>query len=195
MIEAPIELICRICGIPFKKPANEYRRRHKLGHSEFCCSKRCAIVRSNQVSPRKGCPANLVGHKKIVDDLSPFRWFLRTANKRKHKGHCDLTASYLKIVWDKQIGKCPISGWNMLLPTWDMKLQTYWETAGGMRNASLDRVDNSLGYVVGNVRFIALIANYARNCFTDEDVVTFAEAVVRYMGKDQKGGESKCDRS
>jgi hypothetical protein len=42
----------------------------------------------------------------------------------------------------------------------------------------LDRIDHSKGYIEGNVRFVACIANYARNAFTDEDLQEFCEAVV-----------------
>ena len=44
--------------------------------------------------------------------------------------------------------------------------------------ASLDRIDNSKGYVKGNVRFVALIYNYARNGFDDEAVLAFCNAVI-----------------
>jgi hypothetical protein len=46
------------------------------------------------------------------------------------------------------------------------------------KNASLDRVDCSVGYVVGNVRFVSLIANLARSQFTDDDVLDFSRSVV-----------------
>lgn len=50
-------------------------------------------------------------------------------------------------------------------------------------SASLDRIDNSISYMKGNVRFISVMANYARNTFDDEEVVKFAEAVVEYNRK------------
>jgi hypothetical protein len=32
----------------------------------------------------------------------------------------------------------------------------------------------------GNIRYIAVIANYARNIFTDEEVIDFGTAVAEY---------------
>ena len=47
-----------------------------------------------------------------------------------------------------------------------------------MNLASIDRIDNDLGYIEGNVRFVSVMYNYARNNFTDEQVLQFAQAVV-----------------
>ena len=53
-----------------------------------------------------------------------------------------------------------------------------WVGGPHLRRASLDRIDNSLGYVKGNVRFISIMANYCRNTFEDKDLMEFCEAVV-----------------
>lgn len=41
--------------------------------------------------------------------------------------------------------------------------------------ASLDRIDNNIGYMKGNIRFVSLIYNYAKNNFTDNDVAKFCQ--------------------
>jgi hypothetical protein len=46
------------------------------------------------------------------------------------------------------------------------------------KRASLDRIDNSKPYVQGNVRFISLMANYAKNDMTDAELVGFCKAVA-----------------
>ena len=107
------------------------------------------------------------------DDYTPFRWFIARARNRAHKGQHDLTVEYLKQVWERQGGRCELTGLTMSLPR---------STAGfnerHPQNASLDRVDNNLGYVQGNVRFLCLMANLARSNFEDEDVRDFCRAVV-----------------
>jgi hypothetical protein len=44
--------------------------------------------------------------------------------------------------------------------------------------ASIDRIDNNIGYIKGNIRFVSLIYNYARNNFSEDDVVEFCTNVV-----------------
>lgn len=95
------------------------------------------------------------------------------ARYRKRKGPTDLTPEYLKALWEEQGGACPFTGWLLELPK-----DTYGFSEHSPRNASLDRVDNSKGYVQGNVRFIALMANIARCDFSDTEVVDFCRAVV-----------------
>lgn len=47
-------------------------------------------------------------------------------------------------------------------------------------SVSLDRIDNTKGYTEDNIRFISVMANYARNRFTDSQVLSFAKAVASH---------------
>lgn len=39
--------------------------------------------------------------------------------------------------------------------------------------ASLDRIDSSKGYIEGNVEFVCLAVNYAKNGFSKEQMIEF----------------------
>jgi len=122
-------------------------------------------------------PARFRNHR---DPLTSFRWFINRAASRAEKlGVGDLTAEYLQQVWKAQLGICPITGWPMYLPVGSRGF-----SGKSKRNASLDRTDNSKGYVEGNVRFVCLMANIARSDFTDTDVVEFAHAVAEKHPKE-----------
>lgn len=69
---------------------------------------------------------------------------------------------------------CPFTGWSLILPP----TSEGWPNGAEPRNASVDRIDNARGYVQDNVRFVALMANLARQDFTDADVRTFCRAVA-----------------
>lgn len=56
-----------------------------------------------------------------------------------------------------------------------------WPKDSDRERASLDRIDNSNGYLQGNVRFVSKIANYARNEYSDDDLLEFCNAVVNHM--------------
>lgn len=181
MRQPPVELICAICGDPFQKESREYRRQIKSGRSYFFCNLSCQAVDRNRKNPPKGNIQNL-GLKRrrgnSCDLYTPYRWFLRIPLKRRGKnGGSDLTLSFLRDLWAQQKGICPLTGWNLRRP-----LTSNGWTADNpfhIDSASLDRIDNTKGYLQGNVRFVAVIANYARNVFTDADVVKFASAVVQ----------------
>lgn len=173
------ELTCSECGKAFVKPNKEITRRKKAGKSQFYCTQSCAVkvVNRQTGSPwLKGGKTDKNGRR--ADVLSPFRWFILRGKARKDKGFCDLTPEYLKEVYESQQGLCPISGQALVVPI------TTNGFLDGLNpyNASMDRLDNSRGYVIGNIRFVAVMANYARNIFTDQQLIEFCCAVAARHG-------------
>jgi len=172
-----VDLVCIQCGTSFSKPRNEYNRALREGQLNFCCSRKCGADRGRpHVPPPVGRPDHLKPDNRR-DELSPFRWFLKRLPYRtsaRDQPH-DFDAGYLKLLWETQNGTCPLTGCLMLLPK---------STAGFKKrnpiNASLDRINPSKGYLRGNVRFITVIANYAKHTFSDADVIEFCKAVSVY---------------
>jgi YHS domain-containing protein len=174
-----ITIICAWCGEEVEKPLNEYKRQIKKGNTRFFCNLSCATFMRNKENPPTPPENNIdislySGNR--LDELSPFRWFVaRSKYRSKRKQYVsDLTPEYLKSLWDEQSGKCPFTGWSLLLPANTMG----WESDYNPANASLDRIDNSKGYLQGNVRFVAVMANLARQTFTDDQVIKFCKAVT-----------------
>lgn len=169
-----MEITCTNCGVKVDKPTKEVNRRKRLGKQMFC-SLKCS---GTYQMPKGEVPAALEGHLydgvtkkgllKTKDEFSPFREFIRRSCRRGLE--MTITVEYLKELWDAQEGKCALSG--VALDINDTSKPT---------SASLDRIDSSIGYVVGNVRWTSVIANYAKNKWTDEDVIAFCKAVVQHV--------------
>jgi len=170
---AKIKLNCPVCNQEFLKEKGEYNRSQRKGRKTYC-SPTCSQKVTNK-NLLEGCIENLkVGGSHLRDEFTPFRWFLRNARKRKNRGPTDLDLEYLKQLWEKQEGRCPFTNWDLILPEGN----DYPRNVRSMYKASLDRIDNDLGYVKGNVRFVSVIANYCRNTFSDKEVMIFCEAVA-----------------
>lgn len=175
-MEPAIKISCANCNKDFDKVAREYRRQIKNGNTRFFCSSSCAAIKNNSEIERKGNPQFLIANNR-KDEYTPFRWFVLRAQyrDRKKKYGCDLTVEYLKQLWEEQNGICPLTGWHLVLPKNTSKA---WEIHSP-DNASVDRIDCSKGYMEGNVRFIAFMANIARATFSDEQLIDFCRSVAK----------------
>lgn len=170
-----ITLTCAFCSKSFQREKKEHTRQIKRGRTEFFCNGSCAASKSNADKPRPGNIDNLRSSNRR-DEFTPFRWFvLRAQYRDRDKGYgCDLSVEFLKQLWEKQNGICPITGSNLILPH---------DSDGHLENdpfnASLDRIDGSVGYLESNVRFISLMANFGRHSFSDEQLINFCKIVAK----------------
>lgn len=90
---------------------------------------------------------------------------------RAHKNNLDVM--YLKELWDNQDGICPYTGIKMVLP----QTSAEWHIHS-LKKASLDRIDPSKDYERGNVEFVCLAINLAKNSFTREEMKEFLGEIV-----------------
>lgn len=171
-----IKLICATCSKEFDKNLREYKRQIKKENTRFFCSLSCVCIKRNEENPSIGNVEHFHGKTKKKDQYTPFRWYVLRGQyrDRKKKYGCDITIEYLKQLWEDQMGICPFTGWTLILPQGTDKA---WHISSP-HNASLDRIDNSKGYMQDNVRFISVMANLARQDFTDEQLVDFCKAVA-----------------
>ena len=177
---ATITLTCDTCNKEFEKVRGEYNRKVRQGKTKFYCSLKCSSRRPENVArmlqyeghrwTTETCPS------KTLDEYSKFRPFLKLCRQRNKD--FDLTLEYLKELWESQNGVCPFTGFELEARTYDGKS----DNPLNIRSASVDRIDNSKGYVKGNVRFVSVMFNFARNTFSDEEVIEFAQAVVNNRG-------------
>lgn len=71
---------------------------------------------------------------------------------------------------ERQKGICPYTGWILELPHHRNKIRN-------PKIASLDRIDSSKGYVIENLQFVSMMANFAKNNFTEDEMQYFCISV------------------
>lgn len=87
----------------------------------------------------------------------------------KAKGmDCSITREDLENLYEKQNGICVLTGRQLLKTRKKSQLDT----------CSVDRVDDSLGYELGNIRLVTLQSNIARWSGSDEELLTFCKDVI-----------------
>jgi hypothetical protein len=187
-MQAPIFLICAYCAKSFEYPAKEYKRqstKYDRSDDTYCCSRSCvACLRHNRIDDnfkarKENLVVNNIGNKygrKYSDEDKPFAEFMRRARMRssyKKYDRDDMDIDYLKSIWKEQKGLCAIT-----------RVIIYLEGNISPFKASLDRKDSSIGYVRGNVQFVAYSVNLAKQSFPDEEILEFFLKVVDSLTKD-----------
>lgn len=179
-----VKVECNYCGKEVEKPRGEYNRRVRLGKNKFYCNNSCGSKEKKNLDRLRLCSKYDISQhcQNRKDDSSCFRWYIKSmsienrSSKRARSKELSVDLEYLKLLWISQGGFCPFSNISMILKT-----HTYRKNdQANPYTASLDRIDNSIGYEKGNIRFVCLMANYARNRFSDEQVIEFCKKVASF---------------
>jgi len=169
-------ITCASCGQKVTKRLSEINRQLKKGQTQFYCNLKCYGKNKNNIKHISQFHHNFTDTKYIrqPDGYADFRWYIKVViqHSKKRKQTYDIDLQYLKDLWELQKGICPITGRKLTLRTHSYKQDK------APYQASLDRIDNTKGYIKGNIRFVALIFNYARNVFSDEEVIDFCKTVA-----------------
>lgn len=96
---------------------------------------------------------------------------LTNSKKRANKNNwqCNLTLKYLAELWFEQRGRCALTGVLLDYETGDLSSKNPFRT-------SIDRIDNSRGYIKGNVRLVTHWANNAKSTWDDQIFAKFINA-------------------
>lgn len=110
---------------------------------------------------RKPRNCNKGGTKDIYNAL-----FGRWRNNAKSRNYpFEVSVEYLQSVLESQNYKCALTGSDLLCPKTYIEKR---EMTSSPYLLSLDRIDNDLGYVEGNVQFVCVWANKARGSYDNE---------------------------
>ena len=154
-----VDCVCESCGKTFQRRKSDVNKAKRLNRRIFCsssCSGRNSPNAQEWAKSKRG---------RSKDELSLFRPHARSIRSRMKD--TQITAEYLKEVWEQQQGICPLTDCPMDL-----------ETRSSPLSASVDRIDNDKPYIAGNIRFISLMGNLARNKWDDAAVIGWCNLVA-----------------
>jgi hypothetical protein len=169
------------CRKEFGKSLAEFNRSKRLERPHYC-SQSCWGKHKGTLNFKDKVNRDTSYLQNIIrtDDLSPFRYHLRVMKKSaKHRKHeCNVTLEQLRSLWNHQKGICPYTGWELIL----LPSTTQYEiTDLTINRASVDRIDSAKTYIPENIQFVAVIANFAKNAFTEKDLIDFCFSVNQYQ--------------
>lgn len=177
-------VVCQECGKEKDIYIGEYNRKIKRG-TGFFCSQSCSSIATNKNPVAKAGRLKYLkseANKKVLQkaqrkrwgEVDPLNYYIRVARNRKKERDFNITVEYLREVWDSQKGKCKISGVEMEMPLGTVGFKSARPFFAG----SLDRIDSSQGYVVGNIQFICVGLNYMKNSWDNEEFLQGFDTIV-----------------
>lgn len=123
------------------------------------------------------------GRAANTSELSMFKRFVSRARMSARVvprlGPVSITPSSLKSVWEAQHGRCPYTGWSLRISPTTAYLK---DIARKSDRASLDRIDSSRPYSIGNVQFVSILFNLTKSNGTDKEAVKVCRAVSACSG-------------
>lgn len=157
----------RACVFPSKVSGNCVVCEKHVGTSRFrgsiICGKRCYREYLQQSISRNFAAAIVRGAKE-------------REMRRKNVRPFDIDKEYVESLLKSQEGRCAVSGLKMAGVGED-EADGYAQIRS-LKKVSLDRIDNSEGYVKGNVQLVCMGINYMMNNFPMDEVEEFLKAVV-----------------
>lgn len=147
---AQIRCECLLCG------SIKTMKRNKFGYTKSC-----------------GCLKLLRGEKNHrftgYKEIHGAKWKTYIRNAKKRNIIFDITIEYAWDIFEKQNKKCSLSGVDL----------TFWKSAHiRQATASLDRIDNTKGYIKGNIHWVHKKINQIKMDMNTEDFKEWCAKVV-----------------
>lgn len=156
-------LLCHKCL--HYKPENEFYKEGKY-HAERNYRKLLCKVCANE--RQRQHDINLCDSDKLRKCLQ-FR-VLGAKDRAKNKNiPFDITLEYVQKLWNNQDGKCALSGLPM---TYELKC------GRTPTNVSIDRIDKTKGYIIGNVQLVCMACNQIKSDMSEDWMYYFCKNIV-----------------
>ena len=136
----------------------QQQRRGKYDPDKFAEQMKDPKFRKMRVRQARRYQKTPIGRAKVLHKLAQSR--------AKAKGYpCTITEDWVlgRIIK----GKCEATGMDLVLV----------QDGRHPQSPSLDKIDPNLGYTPDNTQVVVCMYNYAKGCFSHEDVVRMAEAL------------------
>ena len=104
-----------------------------------------------------------------IDEDTEFKFYLKSIRSRDKTAL--LTINDIRNQWQKQHGRCAYTDIPLILATHsDYNFPRFMQ-------ASVDRINSDLGYEVGNIQFVSITCNYAKNAMSHDEMKAFVDII------------------
>lgn len=167
-----------LCKCECGREKNVYQTHLIQGNSKSCKNVGCQFVKSGEThSQWKG-----------IGDISGDKLYCIQNGASKRNIPFEITKEYIWELFIKQNKKCALSGVDI-----DFGIQIGPEDKQEQATASLDRIDNSKGYIIGNVWWVHRDINWMKNTFKLNHFIKLCNLVSSHTKKTNDLGYTMKD--
>lgn len=143
----------------FKLSNGRWMRKCPKCSSEITHLRRNYCIGSHNIEqPCKKC-SNISNHPSTMVGEVRLSWFESFKKSAIIRGYSwELTPEFVDALYEQQKGVCALSG-----------LSIGWSTVGWNHTASLDRIDNNVGYIPENVQLVDKRVNMMRGSLSVDE--------------------------
>ena len=163
-------LRCHKCGkfLPVSEFAKHQAYPYRDGHDARCS--KCRTRQSNDTKKK-------FSEEKALTHILQMRFLCAKERAKKKNLPFDLTKEYLKELWNKQNGKCAVSGIEMTYSLCEGRTPT---------NVSIDQINPNNGYTKGNIQLVCMAVNQIKSDLQMDDVYRFCKAILENKERGEK---------
>lgn len=171
---------CRNCKKDYRNIFNQEIPIYKNSNNKWC--KLCSCCKKEQEYTRKdhakqsyladrqckSCVAKSKGYsnnRPIGDKTRLFNKFYKQAKSRNIEWNITLDEMFINYE-----GKCNLTGWDI-----DISYKNC--------TASLDRIDNNIGYQPNNIQWVHTMVNMCKNKYDEKDFIKMCEDITKFNSK------------
>jgi hypothetical protein len=157
-------LLCLKCKIynpieDFSKQANNF---HRVGRKSRC--KKC--IDAQTLKRKQTARGHLTIRRLLLE-----RWHAIKDRVKKQKITLDFQYDFLLELWEKQNGKCAISGIDMTYKMGFGRTPT---------NVSVDRINSNIGYDKNNIQLVCMAVNQMKNDLDINQLLFFCNKIIEH---------------
>ncbi len=158
-----VTLTCTNCENDFQKEKSQHIYQVSKGKKNFFCNLSCAASYRNRNNPNNP-PDPQYGNQYSRKYPNGISWYATRCFKDRRFGLMEHAsrlafANHLLDKLNEQDGRCALT--NIPLSLRDVQGKV--NEVNSFKIASVDRIDNSLPYQKGNVQWVSVAINFARN--------------------------------
>lgn len=155
---------------------------NKHGKVLWLCNCDCGNTIEISGSSLKSGNSSSCGCSKFkgCDNLSMTYYYILQNGALKRNLEFSVSIEYLSSLFLKQNGKCALSGLTIKLE------KSYYGVRKREHTASLDRIDNSKGYVEGNVQWVHKDVNFLKGKFSEQKLLYLCQTIIDFNNERNK---------